>query len=608
MKHVILGTAGHIDHGKSALVRALTGIEPDRWEEERRRGITIDLGFAHLDLDSLRIAFIDVPGHERFIRNMLAGAGGVDAVVLVIAADESIMPQTREHFDICRLLGIRDGVVVLTKRDLVNDEMLGLMRMETEEFVRGSFLEGAPIVAVSAKTGEGLDELRAALCELAGRVRGKDASRHLRLPVDRSFTLKGFGTVVTGTLVSGQLESDQEVEVHPLGRILRVRGLQVHNQAAAKALAGQRTAVNLAAVEATELQRGMTLAEPGVLRSTKRVDAEIELLASAGPLKHGAPIHFHAWTSETAATVKLLDSNLLRPGGRGMARLILEHPVLLLPGDRFILRTFAPAVTVAGGVVVDIDGPERMRRPLLAKRTAALAGSTVKQRVELLIRESGFGMAVGDLVARTGLRREELNGGPWFVDEGRLAQLRAAIEQTLAAFHKQNPLLPGMPLEELRSRALSNAPTFLLDHILRESPSLVAEKDTIRLQSHSVAFQEDEAAAIAKIEGAFAAGALAVPGTNEVLAQCGLEPARARALLQVLLRQGRLIKVNAELVYHADAIERLRALLAGKKGTRFSVTDFKNWTGVSRKYAIPLLEFLDHQRVTRREGDARIIV
>ncbi|HZO57590.1 MAG TPA: selenocysteine-specific translation elongation factor [Bryobacteraceae bacterium] len=608
MKHLVLGTAGHIDHGKSALVRALTGIEPDRWEEERRRGITIDLGFAHLDLDSLRIAFIDVPGHERFIRNMLAGAGGIDAVVLVVAADESIMPQTREHFDICRLLGIRHGVVALTKSDLVSEELLELVRMEIEEFMRGSFLEGAPVIAVSAKTGAGLEELKRELLVLAGRVAGKDSSRHLRLPVDRSFTLKGFGTVVTGTLISGCVESEQEVEMHPLGRVLRVRGLQVHNESATRASAGQRTAVNLVGVEAVELGRGMTLAEPGVLRSTTRVDAEIELLATARALKHGAPIHFHAWTSETAAKVQLLEANFLEPGSRGMARLSLEHPVLLLPGDRFILRTFAPPVTVAGGVVVDIDGPERMRRPQLAKRTAELAAGTAQQRVERLVRESAFGMPSAELVARTGLRHEELNGGPWFVDREWLNQRRAAMEAALAAFHKQNPLLPGMPLEELRSRALGDAPAFLMDHVLRESPTLVTEKETIRLRSHQLAFQEDEAAAIEKIEAAFAAGALAVPATNEVLARCGVEPARARALLQVLLRQGRLIKVSPELVYHAGAIEGLRTLLAGKKGARFSVSEFKNWTGVSRKYAIPLLEFLDHQRVTRREGETRLVV
>jgi len=608
MKHLVLGTAGHIDHGKSALVRALTGIEPDRWEEERRRGITIDLGFAHLDLDSLRIAFIDVPGHERFIRNMLAGAGGIDAVVLVVAADESIMPQTREHFDICRLLGIRHGVVALTKSDLVSEELLELVRMEIEEFMRGSFLEGAPVIAVSAKTGAGLEELKRELLVLAGRVAGKDSSQHLRLPVDRSFTLKGFGTVVTGTLISGCVESEQEVEMHPLGRVLRVRGLQVHNESATRASAGQRTAVNLVGVEAVELGRGMTLAEPGVLRSTTRVDAEIELLATARALKHGAPIHFHAWTSETAAKVQLLEANFLEPGSRGMARLSLEHPVLLLPGDRFILRTFAPPVTVAGGVVVDIDGPERMRRPQLAKRTAELAAGTAQQRVERLVRESAFGMPSAELVARTGLRHEELNGGPWFVDREWLNQRRAAMEAALAAFHKQNPLLPGMPLEELRSRALGDAPAFLMDHVLRESPTLVTEKETIRLRSHQLAFQEDEAAAIEKIEAAFAAGALAVPATNEVLARCGVEPARARALLQVLLRQGRLIKVSPELVYHAGAIEGLRTLLAGKKGARFSVSEFKNWTGVSRKYAIPLLEFLDHQRVTRREGETRLVV
>ncbi|MBK7927242.1 MAG: selenocysteine-specific translation elongation factor [Bryobacterales bacterium] len=616
MKHLVLGTAGHIDHGKSALVRALTGIEPDRWEEEKRRGITIDLGFAHLILGApphaLRAAFIDVPGHERFVRNMLAGAGGIDAVLLVIAADESVMPQTREHFDICRLLGIRHGLIVITKSDLVSPDLTDLVRLEAEDFVRGSFLDGAPILPVSAKTGAGLDDLKSALLALASRIEGKSSARPLRLPIDRSFTLKGFGTVVTGTLISGRLRADDEVEVHPLGRTLRVRGLQVHGDAAPEATAGQRTAVNLAAVEATDLARGMTLAPPGLLRSTQRIDAEIELLPSARPLKHNAPLHFHAWTSETPAKVKLLETNLLQPGHKTWARLLLDQPVLLLPGDRFILRSFAPPITIAGGAVIDIDPPLRQRRAALAQRTAALATANIPERIAQLVRESPHGLSPAELIARTGLRRDELStqGPPpdWFVDPHWIAARRTDIEAALAAFHKRNPLLPGMPLEELRSRTLADAPPFLLDHIARDWPALVITAETARLASHAIAFQDDEAAALDKIESAFASGGLAVPATDEVLAQSGVDPAKAKTLLQLLLRQRRLIKVSPELVYHAQAIDALRQLLAARKGTRFSVTEFKDWTGVSRKYAIPLLEFLDRERLTRRDGDSRLIL
>lgn len=612
MKNLVIGTAGHIDHGKSALVRALTGIEPDRWEEERRRGITIDLGFAHLTLShegrAVRLAFVDVPGHERFVRNMLAGAGGIDVVMLAIAADESIMPQTREHFDICRLLGVRHGLVVLTKCDLVSAELLDLVKLEAGEFVRGSFLAGAPVLAVSAKTGEGLKELTGALAMLAETIPEKDAARRLRLPIDRSFSMKGFGTVVTGTMVSGRLETGQEVEVHPSRRRLRVRGLQVHGQPAREAAAGQRAAVNLANVEAPELARGMTLCEPGVLRPVQRLDAEIELLPSSPPLKHGASVHFHAWTSETGARVKLLEANQLVPGGKAWARLLLEQPVLLLPGDRFILRAFAPAVTIAGGCVVDIDGPPRMRRVHLAQRTALLATATLPERVALLARESAHGLPARELIARTGAVCGEVEDRAWFVDPQWSAARRAEMERLLAAFHKQNPLLAGMPLEELRSRVLPQAAPAVVQEILEQSPGLVVEGESIRLRSHAMSLDRREAAALDAMERAFLRGGLAVPAMAEVLAGSGVDAAKARSLLQLLLRQRRLVKVSAELMYHSIALEELRSLLAARKGVRFTVGEFKEWTGVSRKYAIPLLEYLDRERLTRRDGDARLVV
>ena len=612
MKNLVIGTAGHIDHGKSALVRALTGIEPDRWEEERRRGITIDLGFAHLTLShegrAVRLAFVDVPGHERFVRNMLAGAGGIDVVMLAIAADESIMPQTREHFDICRLLGVRHGLVVLTKCDLVSAELLDLVKLEAGEFVRGSFLAGAPVLAVSAKTGEGLKELTGALAMLAETIPEKDAARRLRLPIDRSFSMKGFGTVVTGTMVSGRLETGQEVEVHPSRRRLRVRGLQVHGQPAREAAAGQRAAVNLANVEAPELARGMTLCEPGVLRPVQRLDAEIELLPSSPPLKHGASVHFHAWTSETGARVKLLEANQLVPGGKAWARLLLEQPVLLLPGDRFILRAFAPAVTIAGGCVVDIDGPPRMRRVHLAQRTALLATATLPERVALLARESAHGLPARELIVRTGAVCGEVEDRAWFVDPQWSAARRAEMERLLAAFHKQNPLLAGMPLEELRSRVLPQAAPAVVQEILEQSPGLVVEGESIRLRSHAMSLDTREEAALDAMERAFLRGGLAVPAMAEVLAGSGVDAAKARSLLQLLLRQRRLVKVSAELMYHSIALEELRSLLAARKGVRFTVGEFKEWTGVSRKYAIPLLEYLDRERVTRRDGDARLVV
>ncbi len=353
MKHVIVGTAGHIDHGKSALVAALTGTHPDRLEEEKRRGITIDIGFAFLTLGEIRIGFVDVPGHERFVRNMLAGAGGIDLVLLVVAADESVKPQTREHFDICRLLGIRSGVIALTKSDLAEPDVRGLAKLEVEDLVRGSFLEGAPIIEVSAKTGAGLDTLKQALATAAQSVPGKDATRHFRLPIDRAFVMKGFGTVVTGTLVSGSVRIEDEVELFPQQRRVRVRGLHSGGSAVAQAVAGQRTAVNLAGVELEELHRGMALAAPGTFLPTKRLDVRLELLPSAPPLKNLSRVHFHHATTETIAEVALIEGEKLAPGQSAFAQLRITEPILALPGDRFIIRRFSPVTTIGGGAVLD---------------------------------------------------------------------------------------------------------------------------------------------------------------------------------------------------------------------------------------------------------------
>lgn len=624
MQHIITGTAGHIDHGKTSLVKALTGTDTDRLEEEKRRGISIDLGFAHLDLNpQLRLGFIDVPGHERFVKNMLAGVAGIDLLLLIIAADESIKPQTREHFDICRLLGIRHGLVVLTKSDLVEPDLVDLVRLEVEEFVAGSFLEGAPIIPVSATTGAGLDHLRAALAAAAGSIAGKDESRHPRLPIDRSFSMKGHGAVVTGTLISGTVALHDELELYPVEKRARVRGLQVHGASVERARAGERTAVNLGGIDSSEAQRGMVLAPPGIFRATRQVDCEFDLLAAAHPLKHRAPVHFHAGTAEVEAEVRLISSlEPMRPGARANVRFLLRDPLLILPGDRVIVRMFSPVMTIGGGTVLDIAAPAKIRRADLARRLAALAAATAAERVALLVAESRYGMSVDELVARTGLLASGIHdigrtgefvylpelpnawlaGRPWTL--AKTDQFRAILKE----FHRKNQLQPGLAKEELRSRELPGAPAFLLDALLARAKDIVAEGDIVRLTSHRVALKVDESEALGKIEALFREGALAVPSTAEVLAKSGVETARARSLLQILLRDRKLVRVGEDLIYHASAIESLRRMLAPRKGARFSVAEFKDWTGVSRKYAIPLLEFLDRERVTRREGDSRLVV
>ena len=471
IKHIIVGTAGHIDHGKSALVEALTGTNPDRLEEEKRRGITIDLGFAFLQLQGVRLGLVDVPGHERFVRNMLAGVGGIDLVLLVVAADESIKPQTREHFDICRLLGIPRGIIAITKSDLVDADMLGLVRLEIEEFVRGSFLDGAPTVAVSARTGAGLDQLRQQLVRLGESVPVKDARQHFRLPIDRAFAMKGFGTVATGTLISGAVNAEDEVELLPSNKVLRVRGLHSGGKRIDRAVAGQRTALNLAGIEREEIERGMVLVPARVFDTTERLDTRIALLRSAKPLKNRARVHFHQGTAEAIAEVILLDgANQLAAGESAFAQLRLDKPVLVLPGDRFILRQFSPVVTIGGGTVLDARAPRHKRKDAVAPFLEIWERGRHDEILSALVEATARGLTFAEIVARTGwtdadagvaaqkLAEEKrvriLVAEPALVASTQVvANCAAATRKAVEGFHRANPLVPGIPKQELRARA-----------------------------------------------------------------------------------------------------------------------------------------------------------
>lgn len=593
-------------------MRALTGIETDRWEEEKRRGISIDLGFAHLESNGARLGFIDVPGHERFVRNMLAGAGGIDLVLFVVGADESIKPQTREHFDICRLLGIQRGIIVLTKADLVDRDILDLVRLEVEDFVAGSFLANAPIVAVSARTGEGIDELKRLLTAEAAAVRAKSGAGHLRLPIDRSFAMKGHGTVVTGTLISGSVSLEQEVEVAERGLRLRVRSVQVHGQPAQRAIAGQRTALNLAGVEAAELARGMTIIEPGRLRTWSALDCEIELLASAKPLKNRAPVHLHAWTAETQAEVQLLSGagTVLEPGKRALARLHLATPLLMLPDDRFIIRQFSPVTTIGGGRVIGLPTePRRLKHTELVQRLAQLAKATRPERLALAVREAPFGLDPATAIQYTGLNADELPpSSKWLLDPDWLRSRVELLEAKVAAYHREHPLQPGLPKEQFRTQELPGAPEAVMEALLRASQSVVTDGEILRKKAHQLTLKGDEEQAMARIVEAFERAGLAVPSTADVLTASGVDPVRARSLLQILFRQKRLIRISEDLVYHPAAIDALKRILASHRGETFTVGAFKEWTGVSRKYAIPLLEFLDRERITRRAGEVRVVL
>ena len=608
MRNIIVGTAGHIDHGKTALVRALTGIDADRLAEEKRRGITIELGFAHLQLTKdIRIGFIDVPGHERFVRNMLAGAAGIDVVLFVVAADASIQPQTREHFEICRMLGVKAGVVAITKADLVDPDLVDLVRLEFEEFAAGSFLERAEKIAVSSTTGAGIPELRKALEATARSVAEKSSAGWFRLPIDRAFTMKGFGTVVTGTLVSGTLKREEEVELYPTGRRLRVRGLQVYGEPTDRAHAGERTAVNLADIEPGEIDRGMVLSEAGRFTPVTSFDCRLDLLPSAKPLKNGAPVHLHTGSAEIEAEVRLLDrAAVLKPGATAWARIVLRDQALVLPGDRFIIRMFSPVVTIGGGVVSAI-GPHKYRRgeDVAGRLTALLAGN-----VEPLIAERPNGISEAELIALAGLRT--LPSAPlaakWFLAPIRVLELKAQLLAAVRKFHREHTLLGGIPKADLKAREMPGGAPELFEHLLATSPELVQEGELIRARSHRVVLKVDEEQARAAIEAAFESAGLAAPGVNDVLKASGIESARARSILQMLLRERRLTRISDDLVLHASAVTALRESLAERKGQRFSVPEFKEWTGVSRKYAIPILEYLDREHVTQRVGDQRLVM
>jgi selenocysteine-specific elongation factor len=631
MKSIIVGTAGHIDHGKTALVKALTGIDADRLEEEKRRGITIDLGFAHLELptpdgDILRIGFVDVPGHERFVRNMLAGVGGIDLVLLVIAADESVKPQTREHFDICRLLSVRRGITVLTKSDLVDRETLDIVRLEVEDFLRGSFLETpkAPIVPVSSLTGAGIEDLKRALVQVAAEIPVRDSAGLARLPIDRVFSMKGFGTVVTGTLISGTIRKDEELEVFPTGKRVRVRGIQVHGEAAELASAGQRTALNLTGATTEELARGMTLAALNTFRATDRIDVELSLLASAKPLKDRARVHFHSYTSEAIATVVLYGQKDVAPGGTAFAQLRLTDPTLLLPGDRFIIRRFSPVVTIGGGVVVENAPPQKVRDANgYADFLEILSKESVSGRLRARVTASGTkGLSITEFIARTGWTASQISLASGnlgmvriadtFISKAALEIVHKGLVPVLDAFHKRDPLLPGMSQEELRGRFSEVAPE-VFARVFKEA--LQAKRielagEFVRLPGRGVVMKDEEAQSQKIIEHAFASAGLKVPALKDVLAGLKVDRAVAQKIVTLLLRDRVLVKISEDLVFHRDVLADLRKRMADEKAksSKIDVARFKELAGISRKYAIPLLEYLDREHVTRRVGDERVIL
>ena len=627
-RHVVVGTAGHIDHGKTSLVKALTGTDTDRLPEEKARGITIDLGFAFLEEpDGLTIEVVDVPGHERFVKNMLAGVGGIDLAMLVIAADEGVMPQTREHLAICSLLHIRTGLVVLTKIDMVEPDWIELVRDDVATLVRGTFLEGAPVVPVSAKTGAGLDELRATLRRLAETVPARGTDQLPRLPIDRVFTIKGFGTVVTGTLAAGALGVDDRVEVFPRGLVAKVRGLQAHGHAVERAVAGQRTAVNLQGLERAAVERGDVIGHAGTLSATTLVDVVLEILADAArPLKSRDRVRLHAGTSEIMARALLLDGAELAPGTRGFARLRLEAPLVALAGDRFVIRSYSPIVTIGGGTLLDTD-PPRLKRPARLAHLEILAAGAPEAVVEEHVRGAGVaGIRLPVLVARVpfgpGRTRRLLEAlaaaarvtavdRDWSLHADAVARLRGLITAALEQFHRAQPLRGGMSREELRVRA-ANADERVFAHVLGAldaEGAVRVDRDKVRLASHELRLSPVQQTAVDRLEREFREAAAAPPSPEEALGRAGLAGDEEHELFQLLLESRKLVRVKESLFFHAAALEAIQDKLVTLLRERREIGpgDIKDLLGISRKYAIPLLEYFDARRVTARVGERRVL-
>ena len=643
MRSIVIGTAGHIDHGKSALVRALTGADRDpgkgpgldRLKEEQARGITIDLGFAHVEREDSSLSFVDVPGHERFVKNMLAGAGGIDLVLLVVAGDESVMPQTREHFQICRLLQIPAGVIAITKADLVDVDTLEIVALEIGELVNGSFLETAPIVSVSTRTGQGLDRLIDAIVAAARVAPPRRHDGAARLPIDRVFSMSGFGTVATGTLISGTIVDDQSLVVLPSERTVKVKGLQVHGQRQARAGAGQRVAVNLGGVEVGDLARGDVLCEPGAFAAVRRLDAAIDVLHEAAPLKQGARVRFHCGTAEVLGRVAVAVPQVDGRPASVYGRIRLESPIVLTRGDRFILRSYSPLATIGGGVVLDPlppRGPIRTDAGRARFRRLAIDGAPEDGAIRMFLEERGWsGVSRGELQRRAGLSSVEavaavarLVSGAMAAEVGDrivraevIANLTQTLLEALRAHHQEHPLSEGMAREEARDRVFRHAAPGLFELVVDRltAAATVTGRDRLALTGHRVSLSEEETRVTTALERIYRDAGLTPPDAASAAAAAGASLAVAERVTALLVRNRTLARLDG-MYFHTAALDELKAAVRALKqatdrdggAARVDVASFKSRYGVTRKYAIPLLEYLDRERVTRRVGEARIVL
>ncbi|MGA8019745.1 MAG: selenocysteine-specific translation elongation factor [Desulfobacterales bacterium] len=631
MKQIILGTAGHIDHGKTSLIKAITGTDTDRLKEEKERGITIELGFASLDLpNGQHVGIVDVPGHEKFVKNMVAGATGIDIVVMVIAADEGVMPQTREHMEICTLLGIKHGFVALTKIDMVDEEWLELAMEDVRDFTASTFLENTPIVPVSAVKEQGLQEFSRVLEIICNQIPERSMSSLFRLPVDRVFTMKGFGTVITGSLISGRVQVGDTVMIYPSMITSKVRGIQVHNQGVNMAEAGQRTAINFQGLEKAAINRGEMLALPGTLKPSFMVDLQLQYLASnKKPIKNRTRVRFHTGTSEILGNLVLLDREELPPGEKAAVQLRLDEPVCLVKDDRFVIRSYSPVRTIGGGQVLNPIPPKHKRfKADVVQGLQSIAERSKEELIAYYIDQTGHtGVAFSDLVLMTNITEKSLEqqlqallsrktvllvdrDSRIYMHTNSFQQLRQDLTGHLEKYHKTNPLKAGMPKEELRTKLPPNLSpklfNLLMNQMLKDGEINVVE-DTVHLASHTVALGADQEDIRDKILKTYRESGLQPPYFKELGKQLTADPARARDVLNLLVKEGRLVKVKEDLFFDADAVTRLKQRLVEflTVNGEISTPQFKEMTAASRKYVIPLIEFFDAQNFTIRIGDIR---
>jgi len=629
VKRIVIGTAGHIDHGKTTLIKALTGIDCDRLKEEKERGITTELGFAHYKFgDDLSVGIVDVPGHEKFVRHMVAGAWGIDMALLIVAADEGVMPQTREHVDICELLGLKRGIVAITKKDLVDDDMVELVREDIEDFLKGRALEGSPIIPVSSTTGENIDLLKEEIQKTAQRINERSKEGIFRLPVDRVFTIRGLGTIITGTCISGHIRIGEEIEIYPDHRRARVKNIQAYHENVDEAAAGQRVALNLQGIERNEIERGTIIGRPDTLMLSNRMDATLKYLKLPfKPIKTDAILRFHIATTQEEARIVLLTKDIIEPGEELFVQYVFAQPIVALPDDRYILRGSYAIQTIGGGKVLDVM-PRKHKRyaDYLDSACKILSDDNAVQKAEYhILKGSHEGIdrnllamvlgkhdqSVSNIIASLVNQGKAKTVGKTIVHMDRFIEYKKMTNSFLASFHKKNPLKIGMSKEELRTRLPKVEPSVFqaaLDELMKDG---LIEVDKDRVKMKTAESKKDKGIEVLEtqiLKGLLRYG-FTPPGLKDLAVQVKQSEGRLRDILERLVFERKVVKVKGDLYFHSNVIEdlknKVRSYLSEKK--EMTPSEFKSVLDLSRKYMIPLLEYLDEIKVTIRTGDKRIL-